>query len=166
MNLRKTISRGVTVSSPGLPVPSNIYYGKQDIWEKSSDGTFYAEKIFCLSVIKATVKKIIFAENLAAAFARPRWDVSFSCQYGCCIPDRVWILLKKQEVTFRPGPICCARQHGGFAVSRRDLIWAKSEALAVLHWNAVIFQKKLFDVPGYGADATCYPATRFIAHDD
>ena len=75
---------------------------------------------------KATGKNI-FAENLAAAFARPRWDVSFHVNM-----DAASLIgmdtFKKQEVTFRPGPICCAAQHGGFAVLD-EINMAKSEAL-------------------------------------
>ena len=106
---------------------------------------------------KATGKNI-FAENLAAAFARPRWDVSFHVNM-----DAASLIgmdtFKKQEVIFRPGPICCAAQHGGFAVLD-EINMAKSEALAVLH-GTLDFRRSI-DVPGYER-IDLHPATRFIA---
>ena len=106
---------------------------------------------------KATGKNI-FAENLAAAFARPRWDVSFHVNM-----DAASLIgmdtFKKQEVTFRPGPICCAAQYGGFAVLD-EINMAKSEALAVLH-GTLDFRRSI-DVPGYER-IDLHPATRFIA---
>ena len=103
-----------------IPVPSNIYYGT-DIWEKAVTALLCGKNILLVGH-KATGKNI-FAENLAAAFARPRWDVSFHVNM-----DAASLIgmdtFKKQEVTFRPGPICCAAQHGGFAELTR-LIWQK-----------------------------------------
>ena len=57
-----------------IPVPSNIYYGT-DIWERAVTALLCGKNILLVGH-KATGKNI-FAENLAAAFARPRWDVSF-----------------------------------------------------------------------------------------
>lgn len=57
-----------------IPVPDNIYYGT-DIWEKAVTALLCGKNILLVGH-KATGKNI-FAENLAAAFGRPRWDVSF-----------------------------------------------------------------------------------------
>ena len=138
-----------------IPVPSNIYYGT-DIWEKAVTALLCGKNILLVGH-KATGKNI-FAENLAAAFARPRWDVSFHVNM-----DAASLIgmdtFKKQEVTFRPGPICCAAQHGGFAVLD-EINMAKSEALAVLH-GTLDFRRSI-DVPGYER-IDLHPATRFIA---
>lgn len=128
-------------SQSRIPVPSNIYYGT-DIWEKAVTALLCGKNILLVGH-KATGKNI-FAENLAAAFARPRWDVSFHVNM-----DAASLIgmdtFKKQEVTFRPGPICCAAQHGGFAVLD-EINMAKSEALAVLH-GTLDFRRSI-DVPG------------------
>lgn len=138
-----------------IPVPSNIYYGTE-IWEKAVTALLCGKNILLVGH-KATGKNI-FAENLAAAFARPRWDVSFHVNM-----DAASLIgmdtFKKQEVIFRPGPICCAAQHGGFAVLD-EINMAKSEALAVLH-GTLDFRRSI-DVPGYER-IDLHPATRFIA---
>lgn len=114
-----------------IPVPDNIYYGT-DIWEKAVTALLCGKNILLVGH-KATGKNI-FAENLAAAFGRPRWDVSFHVNM-----DAASLIgmdtFKNQEVVFRPGPICCAAQNGGFAVLD-EINMAKSEALAVLHGHA------------------------------
>ena len=137
-----------------IPVPSNIYYGT-DIWERAVTALLCGKNILLVGH-KATGKNI-FAENLAAAFARPRWDVSFHVNM-----DAASLIgmdtFKKQEVTFRPGPICCAAQHGGFAVLD-EINMAKSEALAVLH-GTLDFRRSI-DVPGYDK-IELHPAARFI----
>ena len=138
-----------------IPVPDNIYYGT-DIWEKAVTALLCGKNILLVGH-KATGKNI-FAENLAAAFGRPRWDVSFHVNM-----DAASLIgmdtFKNQEVVFRPGPICCAAQNGGFAVLD-EINMAKSEALAVLH-GTLDFRRSI-DVPGYER-IELHPATRFIA---
>ena len=137
-----------------IPVPDNIYYGT-DIWEKAVTALLCGKNILLVGH-KATGKNI-FAENLAAAFGRPRWDVSFHVNM-----DAASLIgmdtFKNQEVVFRPGPICCAAQNGGFAVLD-EINMAKSEALAVLH-GTLDFRRSI-DVPGYDK-IDLHPATRFI----
>lgn len=103
-----------------IPVPSNIYYGT-DIWEKAVTALLCGKNILLVGH-KATGKNI-FAENLAAAFARPRWDVSFHVNM-----DAASLIgmdtFKKQEVTFRPGPISVRRSMVDLRCSTR-LIWQK-----------------------------------------
>ena len=138
-----------------IPVPDNIYYGT-DIWEKAVTALLCGKNILLVGH-KATGKNI-FAENLAAAFGRPRWDVSFHVNM-----DAASLIgmdtFKNQEVVFRPGPICCAAQNGGFAVLD-EINMAKSEALAVLR-GTLDFRRSI-DVPGYER-IELHPATRFIA---
>ena len=138
-----------------IPVPDNIYYGT-DIWEKAVTALLCGKNILLVGH-KATGKNI-FAENLAAAFGRPRWDVSFHVNM-----DAASLIgmdtFKNQEVVCRPGPICCAAQNGGFAVLD-EINMAKSEALAVLH-GTLDFRRSI-DVPGYER-IELHPATRFIA---
>ena len=141
--------------SPGYPF--RVTFIMEQISGKKAVTALLCGKNILLVGHKATGKNI-FAENLAAAFARPRWDVSFHVNM-----DAASLIgmdtFKKQEVTFRPGPICCAAQHGGFAVLD-EINMAKSEALAVLH-GTLDFRRSI-DVPGYER-IDLHPATRFIA---
>ena len=79
-----------------IPVPSNIYYGT-DIWEKAVTALLCGKNILLVGH-KATGKKLFLRKNLAAAFARPRWDVSFHVNM-----DAASLIgmdtFKKQEVT-------------------------------------------------------------------
>lgn len=81
-----------------IPVPDNIYYGT-DIWEKAVTALLCGKNILLVGH-KATGKNI-FAENLAAAFGSPRWDVSFHVNM-----DAASLIgmdtFKNQEVVFRP----------------------------------------------------------------
>mgnify|MGYP000438247380 CR=1 FL=1 len=125
-----------------IPVPSNIYYGT-DIWEKAVTALLCGKNILLVGH-KATGKNI-FAEKSCRRIRKTAVGCIVSCQYGCCILIGM-DTFKKQEVTFRPGPICCAAQHGGFAVLD-EINMAKSEALAVLH-GTLDFRRSI-DVPGY-----------------
>ena len=57
-----------------IPSPSQFYYGKE-VWEEAICAILSGKNIL-LAGHKATGKNI-FAENLAAVFSRPRWDISF-----------------------------------------------------------------------------------------
>ena len=137
-----------------IPVPDNIYYGT-DIWEKAVTALLCGKNILLVGH-KATGKNI-FAENLAAAFGRPRWDVSIHVNM-----DAASLIgmdtFKNQEVVFRPGPICCAAQNGGFAVLD-EINMAKNDAVSVLH--ATLDCRRSIDVPGYDR-IDLHPAARFI----
>ena len=138
-----------------IPVPSNIYYGT-DIWEKAVTALLCGKNILLVGH-KATGKNI-FAENLAAAFGRPKWDISFHVNM-----DAASLIgtdtFSAGEVTFRPGPVYTAAKTGGFAVLD-EINMAKSEAMAVLH--ATLDFRRTIDVPGYDR-LSLHPATRFIA---
>ena len=138
-----------------IPVPSNIYYGT-DIWEKAVTALLCGKNILLVGH-KATGKNI-FAENLAAAFGRPKWDISFHVNM-----DAASLIgmdtFRNGEVTFRPGPVYSAAKSGGFAILD-EINMAKSEAMDVLH--ATLDFRRTIDVPGYDR-IDLHPATRFIA---
>ena len=106
---------------------------------------------------KATGKNVL-AENLAAVFGRPDWNVSFHIQ-----TDAEALLgadtLAKGAVVFRPGPVVEAAQAGGFLVLD-EINMARNEALAVLH--SLLDDRRMVDVPGHGR-VRLAPAARVIA---
>ena len=106
---------------------------------------------------KATGKNML-AENLAHAFGRPLWNVSFHINM-----DASYMIgtdtFRDGQVTFRPGPVYESALKGGFCVLD-EINMARNEALAVLH-SALDF-RRVINVPGY--DSICvHPAARFIA---
>ena len=106
---------------------------------------------------KATGKNVL-AENLAAAFGRPAWDISFHVNM-----DAASLIgmdtFEGGAVKFRPGPVYRCAQCGGFGVLD-EINMAKNEALAVLH--AVLDFRRAIDVPGYERIPLA-EETRFIA---
>ena len=138
-----------------IPKPDNLYYG-DEIWNQAVTALLCGENILLVGH-KATGKNI-FAENLAAAFGRPKWDISFHVNI-----DAASLIgmdtFRNGEVTFRPGPVYSAAKSGGFAILD-EINMAKSEAMAVLH--ATLDFRRTIDVPGYDR-IDLHPATRFIA---
>lgn len=138
-----------------IPKPDNLYYG-DEIWNQEVTALLCGENILLVGH-KATGKNI-FAENLAAAFGRPKWDISFHVNM-----DAASLIgmdtFRNGEVTFRPGPVYSAAKSGGFAILD-EINMAKSEAMAVLH--ATLDFRRTIDVPGYDR-IDLHPATRFIA---
>ena len=138
-----------------IPKPDNLYYG-DEIWNQAVTALLCGENILLVGH-KATGKNI-FAENLAAAFGRPKWDISFHVNM-----DAASLIgmdtFRNGEVTFRPGPVYSAAKSGGFAILD-EINMAKSEAMAVLH--ATLDFRRTIDVPGYDS-IDLHPATRFIA---
>ena len=106
---------------------------------------------------KATGKNVL-AENLAAAFLRPVWNVSFHIG-----TDASYLIgtdtYDGSRVIFREGPVLLTAIKGGFGVLD-EINMAKNEALAVLH--AALDFRRVLDVPGY-ARVELKPETRFIA---
>ena len=138
-----------------VPVPKYLYYGRE-VWESAAAALLCGEHLL-LAGPKATGKNVL-AEDLAALFGRPVWDVSMYVNV-----DAAALIgadtLKDGQVVFREGPICsCARQ-GGFGVLD-EVNMAKNEALAVLH--AVLDFRRAIDVPGYDRIPLA-EETRFIA---
>lgn len=138
-----------------VPTPTYRYYGKE-IWEKALTALLSGENLLLVGP-KATGKNVL-AENLAAVFARPEWDISFYLN-----TDAASLIgtdtFRNGEVTLRHGPIYQCAEMGGFGVLD-EINMAKNESLAVLH--ATLDFRRIIDVPGYDR-ITLHPATRFIA---
>ena len=137
-----------------VPAPRYLYYGKE-IWESAAAALLCGQHVL-LAGPKATGKNVL-AENLAAAFGRPAWDISFHVNM-----DAASLIgmdtFENGQVTFRPGPVYLCAQHGGFGILD-EINMAKNEALAVLH--ATLDFRRAIDVPGYDR-VEVDPAARFI----
>ena len=138
-----------------IPVPRYLYYGKE-IWEEAITAILCGENLL-LAGPKATGKNVL-AENLAAVFTRPSWDVSFYIN-----TDAATLLgtdtFTDGAVTLRKGPIYQCAEKGGFGILD-EINMAKNESLAVLH--ASLDFRRCIDMPGYER-ITMHDATRFIA---
>ena len=137
-----------------VPQPRYLYYGRE-IWESAAAALLCGEHLL-LAGPKATGKNVL-AENLAAVFGRPVWDVSMYVNV-----DAAALIgadtLKGGQVEFREGPVSRCARLGGFGVLD-EVNMAKNEALAVLH--ATLDHRRVIDVPGYER-ITLDEATRFI----
>lgn len=135
--------------------PRYLYYGVR-IWEEALAALLCGENLL-LTGPKATGKNV-FAENLAAAFGRPVWNISLSIN-----TDAASLIgadtFQDGQVRFREGPVSMSARLGGFGVLD-EINMAKNEALAVLH-EALDFRRSI-DVPGYDR-IDLHPASRFIA---
>lgn len=138
-----------------IPAPKYKYYGR-DVWEKALTALLAGENILLVGP-KATGKNVL-AENLAAVFARPEWDISFylNTDASSLIGTDTFV---GGEVSFRHGPVYQCAEHGGFGILD-EINMAKNESLAVLH--AVLDFRRIIDVPGYDRIKLA-PCTRFIA---
>lgn len=140
---------------PRIPAPAFVYYGRE-VWEQALAALLCGENLL-LAGGKATGKNVL-AENLAAAFGRPAWDISFHVNM-----DAASLIgmdtFEGGQVKFRPGPVYRCAQSGGFGVLD-EINMAKNEALAVLH--AVLDFRRAIDVPGYDRIPLA-EETRFIA---
>ena len=100
-----------------VPAPRFLYYGKE-IWEGAAAALLCGQHLL-LAGPKATGKNVL-AENLAAAFGRPSWDVSMYVNV-----DAASLVgadtLKDGEVVFREGPISKCARLGGFGVRVIDV---------------------------------------------
>ena len=134
--------------------PRYLYYGKA-IWEQAAAALLCGENIL-LTGSKATGKNVL-AENLAAVFGRPSWNVSLHINM-----DASYMIgtdtFQDGQVTFRPGPVYQCAQEGGFCVLD-EINMARNEALAVLH--SILDFRRVIHVPGYGE--LPLHASRFIA---
>ena len=138
-----------------VPTPRFHYYGRE-IWNQALTALLAGENLLLVGP-KATGKNVL-AENLAAVFDRPAWDISFYLN-----TDAASLIgtdtFKNGEVQFRRGPITQCAQEGGFGVLD-EINMAKNESLAVLH--ATLDFRRIIDVPGYDRILLA-PETRFIA---
>ena len=71
-----------------VPDPHYCYYGRE-IWEEAVTALLCGENLL-LTGSKATGKNVL-AENLAAVFGRPSWDVSFHGFFRSLHPARIMI---------------------------------------------------------------------------
>ena len=140
---------------PRIPSPAFVYYGRE-VWEQALAALLCGENLL-LAGGKATGKNVL-AENLAAAFGRPAWDISFHVNM-----DAASLIgmdtFEGGQVKFRPGPVYRCAQSGGFGVLD-EINMAKNDAVAVLH--SALDYRRLIDVPGYEC-IPIHPAARFIA---
>ena len=122
--------------------PKLLYYGRE-VWQAAATALLCGEHLL-LAGPKATGKNVL-AENLAAVFGRPVWNVSMYVNI-----DAASLIgadtLEKGQVVFREGPVCQCARLGGFGVLD-EVNMAKNEALAVLH--AALDFRRVIDVPGY-----------------
>ncbi len=93
---------------------------------------------------KATGKNIL-AENLAYAFGRPVYNVSFhvNTNSGDLIGTDTFV---NNEVCLRKGSIYQCAEYGGFGILD-EINMAKNDAVSVLH--ATLDYRRSIDVPGY-----------------
>ena len=138
-----------------VPCPKYKYYGRA-VWREAIAAVLAGENLLLVGP-KATGKNVL-AENLAAVFQRPQWDISFYLN-----TDAASLIgtdtFKNGEVTLRRGPIYQCAVEGGFGVLD-EINMAKNESLSVLH--ATLDFRRIIDVPGYDR-ITLSPCTRFIA---
>lgn len=152
-DFRRTYS-GSNIDQKRIPQPMYNYYGKE-VWEEAISTILAGENLLLVGP-KATGKNVL-AQGLAAAFARPEWDISFYIN-----TDAASLIgtdtFKNGEVQLRQGPILEAATQGGFGVLD-EINMAKNESLAVLH--ATLDFRRIIDVPG-DERISLHPATRFI----
>lgn len=138
-----------------IPQPKYMYYGAE-VWRRALAAVLTGENLLLVGP-KATGKNVL-AENLAAVFGRPQWDISFYLN-----TDAASLIgadtFKNGEVSLRRGPIYQCAVEGGFGVLD-EINMAKNESLSVLH--ATLDFRRIIDVPGYER-ITLAPCTRFIA---
>jgi MoxR-like ATPase len=125
-----------------IPKPKYNYYGRE-IWEEAITAILCGENIL-LAGPKATGKNVL-AENLAAVFQRPSWEISFhvNTDSSSLIGTDTF---ENGQVVFRNGPIYECAKWGGFGILD-EINMAKNESLAVLH--ATLDFRRIIDVSGY-----------------
>ncbi|MPM08181.1 hypothetical protein SDC9_54493 [bioreactor metagenome] len=138
-----------------IPNPKFNYYGKE-IWEEAITALLCGDNLLLVGP-KATGKNVL-AENLAVAFQRPSWDISFHVN-----TDSASLIgadtFRGGEVVLRRGPIFECAVRGGFGILD-EINMAKNESIAVLH--ATLDFRRIIDVPGYDK-IFMNDAARFIA---
>lgn len=138
-----------------IPKPRFYYYGR-DIWEAAITALLCGENLLLVGP-KATGKNVL-AENLASAFGRPNWDISFhiNTDSSSLIGTDTF---EDGQVVHRHGPIYECAINGGFGVLD-EINMAKNESIAILH--ATLDFRRVIDVPGYDK-IILDSMTRFIA---
>jgi len=138
-----------------IPNPKYYYFGN-DVWEQAITALICGENLLLVGP-KATGKNVL-SQNLATAFGRPSWDISFyvNTDSSTLIGTDTF---ENGQVMFRQGPIYECAVKGGFGILD-EINMAKNESLAVLH--ATLDFRRIIDVPGYDK-IKLDDATRFIA---
>lgn len=138
-----------------IPRPRFPYYGSE-VWEQAITALLCGENLLLVSP-KATGKNVL-AENLAAAFGRPGWDISFHIN-----TDSASLIgtdtFENGRVVQRHGPIYECAVNGGFGVLD-EINMARNESIAILH--ATLDFRRIIDIPGYNK-IKLDGMTRFIA---
>ena len=138
-----------------IPAPRYRYFGR-DIWEQAAAALLCGTNLLLVGG-KATGKNVL-AENLAMAFGRPSWDISFHVNMDAA--NLIGMdTFEGGQVVFRPGPIYQTARYGGFGILD-EINMAKNEALAVLH--STLDFRRAIDIPGYD-QLPMDDAARFIA---
>lgn len=138
-----------------IPEPKMFYFGKE-VWNMSLSALLEGEHIL-ISGPKATGKNVL-ADNLACAFQRPAWTVSFhvNTDSSSLIGTDTF---ENNQVVMRKGSVFECAENGGFGIFD-EINMAKNDALAVLH--SALDHRKIIDVPGY-QKINLHESTRFIA---
>ncbi len=137
-----------------VPVPRFRYYGKE-VWDMAIAAILEGEHIL-ISGPKATGKNVL-ADNLACAFNRPSWTVSFNVNTdsSTLIGTDTFI---DNRVDIRKGAVYECAINGGFGIFD-EINMAKNDAVAVLH--SALDHRRIIDVPGYDK-IYLSESTRFI----
>ena len=138
-----------------IPRPHYRYFGRE-IWENAAAALLCGTNLLLVGG-KATGKNVL-AENLAMAFGRPSWDISFHVNMDAASLIGMETY-EGGQVVFRPGPIYQTARYGGFGILD-EINMAKNEALAVLH--STLDFRRAIDIPGYD-QLQMAESTRFIA---
>ena len=133
----------------------NSIYGK-DILEMAIAGILQGQNLL-LTGPKATGKNIL-AENLAYAFGRPVYNVSFhvNTNSGDLIGTDTFV---NNEVCLRKGSIYQCAEYGGFGILD-EINMAKNDAVSVLH-ATLDYRRSIVCFRVYDR-IDLHPAARFI----
>lgn len=134
--------------------PRFRYFGRE-VWEMCLASLLQGEHLL-ISGPKATGKNVL-AENLAYAFYRPSWTISFHSGMDSSFLIGTDTFVDNQ-VQFRKGSVYACAEAGGFGIFD-EINMAKNDASAVLH--SVLDYRRIIDVPGY-SKIVLHEATRFI----
>ena len=95
--------------APRVPQSAFTYYGK-DVWEQALAALLCGENLL-LAGGKATGKNVL-AENLATAFGRPAWDISFHVNMDAAsLIGMDTFEGRCRQIPARPGlPLCSVRR--------------------------------------------------------
>ena len=135
--------------------PKTFYYGI-DIWEQCLYALLNSQNILLVGT-KATGKNVL-ADNLAYAFARPKWTISFHNFLDA--DDLIGVdTYKNSQVVFRNGSITNCSIYGGFGILD-EINMAKNDAISVLY--SALDYRRVIDISGY-KKIDIAESTRFIA---